>query len=425
MKTLKIGLAGLGTVGKSVYEIIKNDASSLTKKHKTNFKIVAVSARSKKDFIANDIKFYQNAVDLAKDKNIDVIIEVIGGEDVAKDLIFESLKNNKHYITANKALLAKDGYEIAKLADNNNCHIGFEASTVGAVPIIKSFKDNFAAVNNITEFYGILNGTCNFILTKMTDEGSDFADVLKEAQENGYAEADPTFDIKGIDAAHKLTILSTIASGNKPNFDDLYIEGVDKIEASDIKLAKDLGYKIKLLAIYKNNGQECEQAVYPALVDKSLMIAKVEDTYNTILTNCSNAGWNMTIGRGAGGLITASAIIADLADIANENFSKTFLFSANDLQEIKIKDIKNKKGDYFIKLIINKSSIAEDREFLQETIGKNFNIKKASYIDDKEQILAGFIVDNCQESEVKNFIDNLTLNKIISAKFIRIENPQL
>ena len=425
MKTLKIGLAGLGTVGKSVYEILKNDSNSLLKKHQANFEIVAVSARSKKDFIDNNIKFYENAVDLAKDPDIDVVIEVIGGETIAKDLIFESLKNNKHYITANKALLANDGYEIAVLADNNNCHIGYEASTVGAVPIIKSFKDNFAAANDITEFYGILNGTCNFILSKMTKEGSNFADVLKEAQDNGYAESDPTFDIKGIDAAHKLTILSTIASGSKPNFNNIHIEGVDKIEASDIKLAQNLGYKIKLLAIYKNSGKDCEQAVYPSLVDESLMIAKVEDTYNTILTNCSNAGWNMTIGHGAGGLITASAIIADLTDIANENFSKTFLFNAKDLQELEIKNIENRVGDYFIKIVINKDSISKDRDFLQSVLSDEFHLDKSSYIDNGEEILAGFIVKNEQELKIFNLLKNMPCDKVKSTKFIRLEHPKL
>ncbi len=424
MKTLKIGLAGLGTVGKSVYEILKNDSKSLAKKHNTNFEIVAVSAKSKKNFIDSKIKFCENAIDLAKDPNIDVVVEVIGGMEVAKDLIYESLKNKKHYITANKALLANDGYEIAKLADTNNCYIGYEASTVGAVPIIKSFKSNFSSANQISEFYGILNGTCNFILTKMTTNGANFSDVLKEAQEQGYAEADPTFDIKGIDAAHKLAILSAIASGTKPNFNGQYIEGVDKIDALDIKLAKNLGYKIKLLAVYKKNNEKLEQAVYPALIDQNLLIAQVNGTYNTILTNCSNAGWNMTIGHGAGGLITASAIVADLTDIANQNFSKTFLFDAKDLEDSKIEDIKKRKGDYFVKLEILKDSIQKDRDFLQKAIGKNFNLVQASFIDAENEVYAGFIIENKEESEILKLINGLDFEKVKSSKFIRVENPK-
>lgn len=424
MKKLKVGLAGLGTVGKSVYEILKNDAQSLTKKHQTIFEVVAVSARNKKSFVDNDVKFYENAIDLASDQDVDVVIEMIGGYDIAKDIVYSALKNKKHVITANKALLAEYGQEIAKLADENNCHIGFEASTVGALPIIKSFKENFAAVNEIKEFYGILNGTCNFILTKMANEGRNFNDVLKEAQENGYAEADPTFDIKGIDAAHKLTILSAIACQANPNFKDQHIEGVDEIEISDIDLARDLGYEVKLLGVFKNGKNSVFQAVYPALINQSSMISKVEGTYNTVVTNCSNASWSMIIGHGAGGLITASAIVADLADIANQHFSKVFLVNTKELGNINVSSIKDRVGDYFIKLVIAKDNLDEDRNFIKNIIAENFEIEKASFNDCENQIIAGFIIKSRKESEILSFIDKVKSDKILSVKFIRVENPQ-
>lgn len=424
MKKLKIGIAGLGTVGKSVYQIITQDAKNLAKKHDVDFEIVAVSARSNKDFVNKDIKFYENALDLANDSEIDIVVEVIGGCGLAKDLAIKTLSNKKHFVTANKALLAEHGAEISKIADKNNCHIGFEASTVGALPIIKSFKENFVAANDVKEFYGILNGTCNFILTKMANENRDFNDVLKEAQEKGYAEADPTFDIKGIDAAHKLTILSAIACGANPNFKDQHIEGIDKIEASDIKLAKELGYEIKLLGIFKNDQNLITQAVYPALISQSSMISKIEGTFNTVVTNCSNASWSMLVGKGAGGLITASAIVADIVDIANQFFSKVFLIASGKLTNIKIKSINDRFGKYFIKLILEKDNITEDREFLKKIINENFEIDQISFIDEQNEIIAGFITNPNKESKILSFIDQVNSNKIKLAKFIRVEDPQ-
>ena len=243
MKKLKIGLAGLGIVGKGVYDILQKDAALISKRTKNQLELVAVSARSKKDFIDSKIKFYENTIDLANDPEIDVIIEVIGGDGIAKDLFETAIKNGKKIVTANKALIAEHGVELAKLVEKHNGYVGFEASTAGATPVIKMFKEGLSA-NKIEEFYAILNGTCNFILTKMKDENLDFASALKEAQDLGYAESDPTFDIKGIDTAHKLTILASIAAGSKPLFKGLHIEGFDEISIDDINLANDFGYKL-------------------------------------------------------------------------------------------------------------------------------------------------------------------------------------
>ena len=421
MKKLKVAIAGLGTVGKSVYNILSDDAHSLKQKHNVEFEVIAASARTKKSFLKDNVKFYENAVDMADNKDIDIIIEVIGGSNIAKDLIIKSISNKKHFITANKALLAEYGYEIAKIADNNNVNIGFEASTVGALPIIKSFKNNFAAVNHIKEFYGILNGTCNFILTKMAEEGKEFSDVLKEAQDKGYAESDPTFDIKGIDAGHKLAILSSIAHGSKPNFKDQYIEGIDNIEINDIKLASELGYKIKLLGIYKSQ-EEPFQAVYPALIDQKSMIAKVENTFNTVVTNCSNAGWSMLVGHGAGGMITASAIVADLVDIANDHNSKIFLHNANSLKDTKIRDISQRNGSYMIRIEIKKENIAKDRELFKFIFEDKFEINKSAYLTQEDKLVAGFILHNIKESDIISFISNMKHENIINAKFIRVED---
>ncbi len=422
MKKIRIGLVGLGVVGKGVYDILKKDAKILSLKSQAEFEIVAASARSKKDFLDPKIKFYSNAIDLANDPEIDVVVEVMGGISLAKDLLETSIKNGKKFVTANKALLAEHGAEIAKLVEKYDGHIGFEASTAGANPIIKAYKESFTS-SEILEIYAILNGTCNFILTKMSDEGSNFTETLKEAQKLGYAEADPELDIKGIDAAHKLTILAAIAGSTNPNFKKFYVEGIDEISASDVKFADELGYKIKLLAIYKNRGDRVEQAVYPALIKKSEKISQVDGPFNAVLTLTSNAGWNMMIGRGAGGLTTGSAIVSDLVDIANNR--KTYLFGvkADELKNIKISDISQRVGKYFIKLKVDK--ILAQKTNLAETIfGSKIKIEKAFFLDEGEEILCGFLTEEHCEREIVKTLQNLDSNLVKFSKFLRVEETK-
>ena len=225
---IKIGLAGLGVVGKSVYQIISGNTELLKLKSKHQLKIVAVSAKTAKDFISSEVKFYENPLDMAHNPEIDVIIELMGGQDIAKQLIISALQNQKKVITANKALLASCGYELAKIASQNNTALLYEAAVAGSVPVIKAYQQSFLA-SEINKIYGILNGTCNFILSEMTNKKQDFLPSLKQAQELGFAEADPTFDIEGIDTAHKITILATLASGAAPNFSQTYIEGITNI----------------------------------------------------------------------------------------------------------------------------------------------------------------------------------------------------
>ena len=292
MKKLKRGLAGLGIVGKSVYDILLKDQEIINARSANKLELVAVSARSKKDFIdESKVRFVANSLDLASDPEIDIIVEVIGGDGIASEILETAIKNGKKVVTANKALLAVKGLKLAALAEENGGYIGFEASVAGAIPIVKTFKEGLAA-NEIKEFYAILNGTCNYILTKMKNENIDFSVALKQAQDLGYAESDPTFDIEGVDTAHKLTLLAAIASGCKPDFNDIYIEGITKVNVDDIRLADELGYKIKLLAVYKNAG--AFQAVYPALVSVAQKISQVDDSFNAILTRASNAGENLT-----------------------------------------------------------------------------------------------------------------------------------
>lgn len=420
MTTLKIGLAGLGTVGKGVYDILKKDADIIAKRTKFDLKIVAAGSRTKKDFLDDDVKFYDNVVDLANDSELDIIIEAIGGNTLAKDLCEAALKNGKKFVTANKALLAQFGFELAKLAEQNDSYIGYESSTAASIPVIKTFKEGLSA-NEIEEFYAILNGTCNFILTKMEQENLSFDVALKQAQELGYAEADPTFDVKGIDTAHKLALLAAIASGTKPAFDQLSIEGVDEVSIDDINLAKDLGYKFKVLAIYKKLAQgKSQQTVYPALIKSAEKIAQVDDSYNAVLVKASNADWNFGVGRGAGGLPTASAIVADLVDIANERSSYTFGVGANDLGEANISKLENRVGAYFIRLVANKE-LAQNGQIAQDIFAGKVEIEKSAFIDQDENILCGFLTKSHKEQDIIDCLNAIDDNKAKSAKFFRVE----
>ena len=419
MKKIKVGLAGLGTVGQGVYDILKKDAKILEARSQTTFEITAVASRTNKSFVDPKIKFYPNILDLANDDEVDVVIEVMGGVGIAKELMEASIKNGKKFITANKALLAEHGAEVAKLAQKHNGHIGFEASTAGANPVIKTFKESFTA-GEITEFYAILNGTCNFILTKMGNEGSDFAETLKEAQKLGYAEADPTLDIKGIDTAHKLTILSAISSSTNPAFKQLHIEGVDEVAIDDVKLAAELGYKIKLLAIYKKLGDELQQTVYPTLIKKSEKIAQVDGPFNAVLVNTTNASWNLSVGRGAGGLTTGSAVVADLIDIACNRSSPLFGVEASQLTEAKVINISKRVGKYFLKLTVNKEA-AQKTDLAQAIFGSKILVENAAFIDAGEEIICGFLTNAQKESDITNILKNLDSNLVKTAKFLRVE----
>ncbi len=410
MKKLRIGLAGLGVVGRGVYEIIQKDSKLLTLRTQVELEIVAISARTKKDFIDPKIKFYANILDLANDSEIDVIVEVIGGDGVAKDLIETAIKNGKKIVTANKALLAEHGFELAKLVEKYQSHIGFEASVAGATPAIKTAKENLAG-NQITEIHAILNGTSNFILTKMKEENLDFSIALKQAQDLGYAEADPSSDIKGLDSAHKITLLAAIAFGTKPNFVETYVEGIDEISIDDIKLADEFGYKIKLLATAKKG----HQAIYPALIKKSEQVAQVDGAFNAILFNSSNAGQSLIVGLGAGSVPTASAIVADLVDVARGN--QTFLFGvkSDDLGEVNISNISQRVGRYFLRLLINKNS-SEEKIF----DGK-IKIEQAAFFERGDEILCGFLTGEQKESELSEALKDLDPALVKSAKFLRVE----
>ena len=388
---INIAIAGLGVVGKGVYEILKNNRDILQKRS-SNYQVVAVSARNKKDFI-DGVDFYQNALDLADIGDVDMIVELIGGDSgIAYELCKKALTNGKHFVTANKAMIAKHGAELANLAQQNHCALLFEAAVAGAIPVVKSIKEQFIG-NKISKIAAILNGTCNYILTKMEKTGGDFSDILKQAQELGYAEADPTFDIEGIDTAHKLAILASLAKNSRVDFDALSVEGITKITIDDIRFACELGFKIKLLGIYEDFGDKISQAVYPALVEKNSLIAQVDDSFNAVLSFGDGFDESLLVGRGAGSKPTASAVVGDIFDIVDNRYSRAFVSAPDDLMTIETKNIDDFVGDFYIRFKINQEFAKHGK--IAEIFDKNLDeIVTKSIEGDDENLLTAVIVKN-------------------------------
>ncbi|TAN41228.1 MAG: homoserine dehydrogenase [Nitrospirae bacterium] len=315
---INVGIIGFGTVGTGTAKILLENAAIIKKRAGFDVvlkKIADLDITRDRGIKVPEGVLTTDAKALLNDPEIDIVVELMGGVRPAKDFMLQAIKNKKHVVTANKALLATEGKDIFAEAANNGVEVGFEASVAGGIPIIKVVREGLTA-NNITAVYGIINGTCNYILTKMTNEKAEFSDTLKEAQKLGYAEADPTFDIEGIDTAHKLTILASLAYGIPLSFDKVYTEGITKITAHDISFASELGYKIKLLAIAKISDGGIELRVHPTMLPEDYMIAKVDGVFNAVFVEGDAVGSTLYYGRGAGDLPTGSAVVADIIDIA-------------------------------------------------------------------------------------------------------------
>jgi homoserine dehydrogenase len=291
-------------------------------------------------------------VALAADPEIDVFVELMGGEGgVAKDSVEAALRAGKHVVTANKALLAHHGANLAALAEKHGVALNFEAAVAGGIPVVKAVRESLQG-NDISRVYGILNGTCNYILTQMEKEGSSFAEVLKEAQAHGYAEADPTFDIGGFDTAHKLALLTSLAFGTRTDFDSVYIEGIEHITPADIEAADELGYRIKLLGVALRTDSGIEQRVHPTMVPKHMAIAEVDGVLNCVAINGDFVGDVVLVGRGAGGAATASAVTSDLIDIARGLILPPFGTKAKSLKPYKKAQMRAHAGGYYIRLSV-------------------------------------------------------------------------
>jgi homoserine dehydrogenase len=351
--SLRLGIAGLGTVGTGVLDILRTHGDVVDMRAGRGIAVTGVSARSKGKDRGHDLSklaWHDDPVALATSSGIDVFIELIGGDTgPAKNAVEAALKAGKHVITANKALLAHHGVALAKLAESAGVALNYEAAVAGGIPIIKALREGLAG-NAPRKVFGIMNGTCNYILTKMADEGRSFADVLKEAQALGYAEADPTFDVGGFDTAHKLAVLTSLAFGTQVNVDGIAIEGIEAITLDDIRNAGELGYKIKLLGVAVKHEQGVEQRVHPTLVRKGAPMADTDGVFNAVAVKGDFVGDLFFEGRGAGAHPTASAVLSDIVDIARGNLRPTFGVPAGKLKPFKAPPQKAHEGGFYVAL---------------------------------------------------------------------------
>ena len=427
--SLRIAIAGLGTVGGGVAKILTEAASTLEKRCGRKITITAVSSKNRsknRGFdLGSDVKWYDNAVDIASDPNVDVVVELIGGsEGIALELCEKSLSSGKHFVTANKALIAKHGKRLAAIAEEEKIALAFEAAVAGGIPVIKALKEGLAG-NSRSRVAGIMNGTCNYILTTMKESGRTFEDVLKEAQDLGYAEADPGFDVDGIDTAHKLSILTAIAFGVPVDFDAIYIEGIRKISLLDISYANELGYKIKLLGIANSSENGIEQHVYPCLVPQEHPLAKVDGVNNAVFIEGDRVGKLLLQGPGAGEMATASAVVADIVDIASSRFSFPFGVPVKLLEKLDNIDFNNHEGEYYLRIIVRDepgvlagiSDILRNAQISVESIVQK-PVKKG---DDVNIVV---ITHVCGERAVKGAIEKIEKIKGVVDKptLLRIES---
>ncbi|MDD3885028.1 MAG: homoserine dehydrogenase [Gallionella sp.] len=358
MKAINVGLLGIGTVGGGTFTVLQRNAEEITRRAGRPIRITVVADKNlelAKKITAGSCRVTDDAFSVVTDPEVDIVIELIGGYGVAKELVMQAIANGKHVVTANKALLATHGNEIFKAAQDRGVMVAFEAAVAGGIPIIKALREGLTA-NRIEWIAGIINGTTNFILSEMRDKGLSFDTVLKEAQRLGYAEADPTFDIEGVDAAHKITILASLAFGIPMQFDKAYIEGISKLDAADIKYAEQLGYRIKLLGITKRTPEGVELRVHPTLIPTKRLIANVEGAMNAVLVEGDAVGATLYYGKGAGAEPTASAVIADLVDVTRmhtadpQNRVPHLAFQPNQIADLKVLPMDEVQTSYYLRL---------------------------------------------------------------------------
>ncbi len=352
---LTLGIAGLGTVGAGLLHLLEHHKDLLEERAGRQISVAGISARSKakkRNVPLGALRWFDDPVQLAGDPGIAVFVELIGGaEGVAKTAVETALRSGKHVVTANKALLAEHGLALARLAEEHGVALNFEAAVAGGIPVIKTLRESLIA-NEVRRVYGILNGTCNYILTTMADEHRSFAEALKEAQARGYAEADPAFDIEGFDTAHKLAILTSLAFGTKIAFDQIHVEGIQSITEADIEAAEDMGYRIKLLGVAMRAESGIEARVNPAMVPKNSAIAEVSGVTNAVAIDADYCGSLLLIGPGAGANPTASAVAADILDIARGSVMPPFLTHTRKLRPYKKAKLGAHQGAYYVRLSV-------------------------------------------------------------------------
>ncbi len=435
MKPINVGLLGIGTVGSGTFNVLRRNSEEISRRAGRDIRIAMVAdkdiARAKA--VAGDsVRVTGDAQEVVSDPQIDIVVELIGGYTVARDLMLKAIGNGKHVVTANKALLALHGNEIFTAASKRGVMVAFEAAVGGGIPIIKSLREGLTA-NRIEWIAGIINGTSNFILSEMREKGAAFADVLKEAQRMGYAEADPTFDIEGVDAAHKLAIMAAIGFGIPVQFGKVHVEGISKLAQVDIRYAEELGYRIKLLGIAKRKPGGFELRVHPTLIPTRQLIANVEGVMNAILVKGDAVGQTMYYGAGAGAEPTASAVVADLVDVARmltsdpEHRVPHLAFQPDQLSDAPVLPMGEVETSYYLRLRVDdKTGVLADitRILADQGISIEALVQKEPQ-EGERQVDIILLTHVTREKKIDAAITRIEALPVVSGKITRIRMEAL
>ncbi|MBU1691088.1 MAG: homoserine dehydrogenase [Gammaproteobacteria bacterium] len=435
MKPINVGLLGLGTVGGGTLTVLRRNAGEITRRAGREIKVTMAAVRDlekARKLAGPELEITADPMAVVNNPDIDIVVELIGGTSLAKELVLKAIANGKHVVTANKALLAMHGNEIFQAAQAKGVMVAFEAAVAGGIPIIKALREGLTA-NRIEWIAGIINGTTNFILTEMRDKGLAFDTVLQQAQELGYAEADPTFDIEGIDAAHKLTIMAAIGFGIPMQFDKAYTEGISKLTKEDIAYAEQLGYRIKLLGITKRTEQGIELRVHPTLIPAKRLIANVEGVMNAVLVKGDAVGATMYYGRGAGAEPTASSVVADLVDVTRmltsdpENRVPHLAFQPDALSDVPVLTIDEVRTSYYLRLrVFDKPGVLADVTRILADLGISIDamIQKEP-AEGEEQADVILLTHETVEKYINQAIAKIEALSSISGKVTRIRLEEL
>ena len=434
MKPISIGICGLGTVGYGSFTVLAKNSAEISRRSGLEIVVSHIATRRiKEGQDVGDVKVSADVFAVAEDPDVNIVLELIGGYDTARELVLRAIANGKHVVTANKALIAVHGNEIFSAAKQNNVVVAYEAAVAGGIPIIKAIREGLSA-NHIQWLAGIINGTGNFILTEMKENSSEFSAVLKQAQDLGYAEADPTFDVEGIDAAHKLTILASIAFGIPLQFDKAYTEGISKITIEDIRYAGELGYRIKHLGIARKSEKGIELRVHPTLISQDNLIANVNGVMNAVMVQGDAVGPTLFYGAGAGAQPTASAVVADVIDVARtlshpENTIPALAFQEGSLSDIPVLPISEIISEYYLRIMARDKAgvLADITEILGDfSINIEAVIQKEPRDHDAHQLLSVIILtDEIQESIMDEAIEKIEALEAVGGKVARIRMDKL
>ena len=439
MKSIQVGLLGIGTVGSGVFNVLQRNQSEIVRRAGRGIEIAMVAdldtARAQ-TAVGPDVKVVSDARAVIANPDIDVVVELIGGYGIARQLMLEAIEAGKHVVTANKALLAVHGTEIFAAATRKGVMVAFEAAVAGGIPIIKSLREGLSA-NRIQWIAGIINGTTNFILSEMRDKGLDFDVVLKQAQELGYAEADPTFDIEGVDAAHKAALMSAMAFGIPVQFHKAYVEGITRLGATDIKYAEQLGYRIKLLGITKKTDQGIELRVHPTLVPNKRLIANVEGAMNAVMVHGDAVGTTMYYGKGAGSEPTASAVIADLIDIARLHSADAaqrvphLAFQPDAMSNTPVLEIGDVVTSYYLRLnVVDEAGVLANVTSILAKAGISIDAvlqREADEVGGEGAMQTDLIIltHDCVEAKMNEALGQMQALSTVLAPIVRIRKEEL